>query len=141
MRFCPTCDSEYRDSVTTCADDGAALLDRPAYEAELARQGRQPIDHRELVPVATFFDRFEADELSRDLADEGLHVWLVRNKTPVVGMLAPEPMSWNIVVPEREAAQATALLAEWRPALEGSQTEAAEAAEREVAASEHAPLA
>lgn len=132
MRYCPTCDAEYRNDVSVCADDGTALLDRAAYEAELARQGRDPQDFRRLVQVGLFADRFEADELARDLADEGLNAWLVRTKTPVVGMIDPGPMLWAIVVPERDLERAEALLAEWRPALEGAQAEAEAAAEREA---------
>lgn len=131
MRYCPTCDAEFRDDKTTCTDDETPLLERAAYEAELARTGRQPQNIRRLVQVALFDDRFEADELARDLAEEGLNAWLVRTKTPIVGMLTPGSIQWAIVVPEREFERAEALLAEWRPALEGSRAQAEAAAEAE----------
>lgn len=140
MRYCPRCDAEFRDAVTSCTDDGTALLDRAAYDAELARQGRRPLDVRRLATVATFADRFQAEEIAEELVDDGFHAALVTTKAPTVGPLTdPAPTEWSIVVPEVELERATVLVAEWRDALDASTGEAEKAAEAEEAATEKQP--
>jgi hypothetical protein len=140
MRYCPVCDEEYRDEVEKCSDDDTPLLGWEDYQAELSRQGRRPEDFRALTAVATFEDRFEADELAQMLFDEGFDVSLASSKAPTVGPLTnPAPAAWSIVVPEEERARAEPLVAEWRRALEDSRAEAERAAEAEEAASELPP--
>ncbi len=137
MRYCPTCDEEYQDNVDRCADDGTPLVDRATWEAELARQGRSPIDAKTLAAIAVFEDRFEADELAQDLADAGFDVDIVSSRPSTLGTLTTAvPTTWSIVVPDREKARALPLVTEWRAALESSRAEAEQAAEAEEAKTE-----
>jgi hypothetical protein len=130
MRYCPKCDEEYRE--------GSPLLARADYEAELARQGRQPLDIHRFAEVATFSDRFEADELAHDLQDEGFDVALVTSSrgSTVGPITTAAPQTWALVVPESEAGRARPLVAEWRAALEASRPQAEAAADLAEAASE-----
>lgn len=133
MRYCPTCDAEYEDAIERCNEDGTALLDKAAYQAELRRQGRVPIRVRALVTVGTFGNRFMADEIAQALADERFDVGLVSNKAATVGPLTqPEPATYSIVVPEDERERAAALVAQWRAGLEATQAEAEQQAEVEA---------
>ncbi len=140
MRYCPVCDEEYRDDVPRCTDDDTPLVDRATWEAGLARQGRTPLEVKKLATVAVLEDRFEADEVAQNLADEGFHVSISPSKAPTVGPLTnPTPTAWAIVVPEGEKARAEALVTEWRAALESSHAQAEQAAETEEAAGESPP--
>ena len=142
MRYCPTCDLEYRDDKTVCSEDGSTLLDKASYDAVVAHAGGAPNSAATLVPVLTLEDRFEAQELADDLLDARFDVALVSNKAPTLGTLTtPGPEVYSLIVPEAQAAKARALLAEWRPELEASQAAAQQAAEEEELASEKLPPA
>ena len=133
MRYCPTCKAEYRDKVTVCADDGTLLVDKPPAAA------RNGMDYATLATIATFDERFEAEELAESLLDEGFDVALVSNKGPTVGPLtSPAPALFSIVVPESEAARAGALVTEWRAAMASDADGGARAADEEEAAGEAA---
>jgi len=130
MRYCPTCEEEYRDDVAVCSDDGTPLTDHPLHP-------ETDNDLTRLSTVITLDDRFEADELAQQLADEGFDVALVTNRSPTIGTLTtPGPLLYSVVVPDAELAKATALITEWRQALEEGQPDAESAAEREEAAGE-----
>lgn len=132
MHYCPKCDAEYRDEVKVCTDDGAVLLDRAAYEAELRLQGRNPQPFTRLAVIARLADRFEAEELAQALADEGFELSLVADKGPTVGPLTtPGPTLYQLVVRESEAPRAAALLVEWRADLESPESQALAEAEAE----------
>lgn len=139
MRYCPQCDAEYRDDRPACTDDGTALLNRAAYEADLVRQGRKPLDFRRLTAIATVDDSFEADALAKELTGQGFHVAVVASKPQTMGVLtSPGPTTWSLVVPDAEAERASVLLTEWRAGLESSAGEAEAAAVAEEAAGETA---
>lgn len=141
MRYCPTCDSEYRDGVTTCVDDGSTLLTRAEWEAALKEQGRSP-DPRLLRNIVVVDSRFEAEALADALADEGFRPNLVETKGSIVGPLTvPARGQYAIAVPPDEIERASALAAELRAALSSSTSEAEAAAEREERESEAAPAA
>ena len=134
MRYCPQCGEEYRDSVTICAEDGTALVDRQTYEATMAPKQ----DLTRLTSLLTLDDRFEADELAQTLADQGFDVAVVSNKTPTMGTLTtPGPTLFSIVVPNDEVGRAAPLVVEWRKDLESSRAQAEQAADAEEAATEH----
>jgi hypothetical protein len=136
MRYCPRCEAEYRDDVKSCTEDGAILMDA-AEHAALARKRHASEIVGRLVSVLALADGFEADELASGLADEGLDVSLVSNRTDTLATLTdPGPEIFNVVVPEAQAERARAFLAEWRPQLEASEPEAESAAEREEATGE-----
>ena len=137
MRYCPACDAEFEDHLQSCPDDGIKLLSIDAYQAELARQGRRPVDFASLESVAMFDDRFSATEVALGLQDEGIEVSLVSTRGGVMGSIAGgAPAAWMLVVPSSQAAEARALAAEWQPALAGAAAEGEAAAVAEEAAGE-----
>lgn len=132
MRSCPKCNQEYLDTVTVCADDQTPLVPKLVDDAPALRN-----DVTRLTTLVTLEDRFEADELAQDLADEGYDVALVASKAPTLGPLTtPGPTVFSVVVPDTEAAAAAVLVAEWREAIEKNQEGAEKAAEEEEALGE-----
>lgn len=129
MRYCPKCDSEYQDdTMRTCPDDGQALLERDAWEAERARQGRSPRSVGRLVAVARLADQFEAQALAEALSDEGIEVTIIMEKGGIVGPITRSaPSMYLLSVAVTDAERASELLMEWRAGLESP--EAAEQAE------------
>jgi len=139
MRYCPACDAEFEDHLQSCPDDGVKLLASDAYDAELARQGRRPVDFASLESVAMFDDRFSATEVALGLQDEGFEVSLVSTRGGVMGSIAGgAPAAWMLVVPSSQATEARALAAEWQPALASAAAEGEAAAVAEEAAGEAA---
>ena len=137
MRHCPACDAEFEDHLQSCPDDGVKLLASEAYDAELARQGRRPVDFASLESVAMFDDRFSATEVALGLQDEGFEVSLVSTRGGVMGSIAGgAPAAWMLVVPSTQAAEARALAAEWQPALASATADGEAAAVAEEAAGE-----
>lgn len=137
MRYCPACDSEYQDEVKACAEDGSPLLDRAAYELERDREGRRPMPLARMVDVGTFDSRFEAEEIATELVKESFDVSIVSTRPGVAGPLtSPLPAEWSIVVPEEQAARASALVDEMRDELESSTDDAERAATADEAAGE-----
>ncbi len=140
MRYCPTCDAEYREERLVCSDDGTPLLGRRDWVEALERQGRRPHPLERLATVTVLGDLFEAEELAHSLRAEGLEATLVSTKPAVLGSLTvPSPEAWAIVVPEEALAQASVRVTAWRADLEGSAEEAAQAAEEEERAGEPPP--
>jgi len=137
MRYCPTCDAEYREATLVCSDDGTPLLGRRAWVEALDRQGRRPRPLGRLATVTVLGDLFEAEEFVHRLRAEALEATLVSTKPAVLGSLTvPSPEAWALVVPEEELAQASVRVTAWRADLEGSTDEAAHAAEEEERAGE-----
>lgn len=134
MLYCPRCDSEYVDGRKTCADDGTPLLDRRAYEAELARQGRLPRESQFFREVGLGYDRFTAENVADAIAQEGIETIIVPNRGATSGMLTePVPRrSWIVVVAEENAARATAIARDAELAIAQSADEAGRAAEEEA---------
>lgn len=131
MRYCPKCDSEFsNDAPDVCPDDGAALLDRQAWEAVRAKEGRLPRVIGRLVVVAELADRFQAQELTGALAEEGIEALLSSDKSGTMSSITtPGPTLYRIGVAQADSERATALLTEWRAGLESADAEAqAEAA-------------
>jgi hypothetical protein len=119
MRYCPKCDVEYRDTVKTCSDDGAHLLEAAEYAAAAARARKTVVRGARLISVSWQGDRFEAEELARGLVEEGIDAAVASNQTRSFrGAATPGPEMFSIVVPDVQAARATALLSVWRPGLE-----------------------
>jgi hypothetical protein len=130
MRYCPTCEGEYQDTVTVCAEDGTPLVAR-------ATRREPPDDLTRLTKIITLADRFEAEELAEQLADEGFDVALVSDKASTVGPLtSPGPALYSVVVPDAKAETARALVAEWRTAMESDRAGAEAAADQEEQATE-----
>ena len=137
MRYCPTCDAEYRDARILCADDGTPLLGRKAWEEALERQGRKPKPLLKLVTVTVLESLFEAEELAHRLRAEGIEATLVSTKPAVLGSLTiPTYEAFALVVPEAEQERAYVFVTAWRADLEASTDEASKAADDEERANE-----
>jgi hypothetical protein len=67
--FCPVCESEYEDGVTSCADDGAELVERLTPENTLH-------DHSEarFVPLHNIGSPAEAEMVADILQQNGVRV-------------------------------------------------------------------
>lgn len=131
MLYCPKCDAEYQDTaLTKCPDDGQKLVDRASWETLRARENREPRRIGRLTAVAELPDRFQAQELTRALGEEGIEATLTSDKAGTLGTLTtPGPSLFRISVAEADVERASALLAEWRPGLDSPEAEArAEAA-------------
>jgi hypothetical protein len=137
MRYCPTCDAEYREARILCADDGTPLLGRKAYEETLERQGRAPRPLLKLATVTVLESLFEAEEIAHRLRDEGIEATIASTKPSVVGPLTvPTHEAFAIVVPEGESERAYVFVTAWRAELEATTDEASKAAEDEERAGE-----
>lgn len=141
MLYCPRCDTEYVDGRKTCADDGTPLLDRRAYEAELARQGRLPRNSQFFREVGRGYDRFTAENVADAIAREGIESSIMPNRGATAGMLTePVPRrSWIVVVAEDNAERAAAIARDAEQAIARSADEAGRAAEEEAAGSSAPP--
>lgn len=129
MLYCPKCDTEYMDDQSTCADDGTPLLDRKAYESELARQGRLPRNSLHFYEIGGSYDRFSAETIAEAIAQEGIEVFTQSARGPTVGMLTePYPAGWSVVVPQPFAERAEAIARETREGIEASAQAASKAA-------------
>jgi hypothetical protein len=137
MRYCPTCDAEYREARILCADDGTPLLGRKAWEEALERQGRIPRPLLRLSTVTVLGSLFEAEELAHRLRAEGIEATVASTKPAILGSItSPVHEAFALVVPEAEQEQAFVFVTAWRADLEVSTDEAAQAAEEEERATE-----
>lgn len=136
MKYCPKCDTEYMDDQTTCADDGTPLLDRKAYEVELARQGRLPRNSLHFYEIGGSYDRFSAETIAEAIAQEGIEAFIQSARGPTVGMITePYPAGWSVVVPQPFSTRAEAIAKEVRETIRLSAESASRAAEKGAAES------
>ncbi len=137
MRYCPTCDAEYREARILCSDDGTPLLGRKAWAEALERQGRSPKPLLKLATVKVLESLFEVEELAHRLRDEGIEATVVSTKPAVLGSLTiPTHEAFALVVPEAELERAYVFVTAWRADLEASTDEASKAADDEERANE-----
>ncbi|MFM2153457.1 MAG: hypothetical protein RL199_1892 [Pseudomonadota bacterium] len=137
MRYCPTCDAEYREARILCADDGTPLLGRQAWAAALELQGRTPRPLLRLATVTVLESLFAAEELAHRLRDEGVESTVASTKPAILGSLtSPVHEAFAIVVPETEKERAFVFVTAWRADLEATTDEASKAAEDEERAHE-----
>lgn len=133
MLYCPKCDAEYTDDQRVCADDQTPLLDRKAYEAALARQGRLPENSLHFYEIGGGYDRFTAETIAEAIAQEGGEAFIQSARGPTVGMLSePYPAGWAVVVPQDFSIRGEAIAEETRVEIQKSAQQAAKAAEREA---------
>jgi hypothetical protein len=124
MRYCPKCESEFQDAVTTCSDDGTPLVDQKQFQALTAGRLQVPERFHRLTAVLLLTDPFEAEELAEALVGEGFNVSVVSNKSQPFGWgTSPGPELFSIVVPDTQADKARVLVAQWQSELEDKQTE------------------
>jgi hypothetical protein len=100
MKYCAQCSTEYRDTVDTCSDCGAALVGQDEWDS-LCRQ-RQLETAEEFLPVKTAEDLFAADVFRDALEKEGIPV-LVRSfsETSFDGIFIPQK-GWGLILVPKE---------------------------------------
>jgi hypothetical protein len=137
MRYCPTCDAEYREARILCTDDGTPLLGRKAWEAALERQGRSPKPLLKFATMTVLDSLFEAEELAHRLRDEGIEATVASTKPAILASLtSPTHEAFALVVPETEQERAYVFVTAWRADLEATTDEASKAADDEERATE-----
>ncbi len=133
MKYCMQCGSEYQDSVVECADCPGNKLVGP----EALRQRHISIpgekDTQKFVRAGSVDDPLTAEELVRVLEAQNIPVFSRPRRAGTVDALTTGTTApwWEIMVPEEHLAQAAALMAQTKAALEATSAEAAQAAEEE----------
>lgn len=122
MRYCPKCEIEFEDGVETCADCGAALVDRAGFER--AHSVHEEILTEPYEKVCTLDDRFEGDVLSHELEARDIRT-LVRPYQDAAydGLFIPQQGWGALYVPERQAAEAREVVEAARSAAARSSDE------------------
>ncbi len=139
MKYCMQCGSEYQDSVVECADCPGNKLVGP----EALRQRHISIpgekDTQKFVRAGSVDDPLTAEEFVRVLEAQNIPVFSRPRRAGTVDALTTGTTApwWEIMVPEEHLAQATALMAQTKAALEATAAEAAQAAEEEELESEN----
>lgn len=96
MKYCPVCETEYKDEIQECAECTARLIDEQAMKSIQAAREREA---REVfVKVATVGNKFEADVITNALAKECIPT-LVRSyqDTAYDGIFIPQK-GWGIIM-------------------------------------------
>ena len=81
--ICPNCEYEYIDGITTCADCGAALIEKDDYEGNL-------VHHKDWVIVFTSGQYYEAEMVKANLEGADIESLILRQDDrsyPAVGNL------------------------------------------------------
>ena len=100
MKYCPVCESEYRNDIATCADCNARLIEE--HEMKKIIAAREQEARLVFVKVATAENQFEADSIKNALEKEDIPV-MVRNfhDTAYNGIFIPQK-GWGIILVPRE---------------------------------------
>ncbi|MCS6776118.1 MAG: hypothetical protein RMJ43_08705 [Chloroherpetonaceae bacterium] len=104
MSWCPHCKTEYLDTITRCADCGAALV------AELVPEDHSP---RRFVTIYNAPDQQTAETVVATLQSAGVPARLQHETLgPGAGMLPHLGIAWDrgVLVPQEYAEQARVLL-------------------------------
>jgi hypothetical protein len=105
--FCPVCESEYEEGVTSCPDDGSALVERLTAENTLH-------DHSEasFVPLHNIGSPAEAEMVADILQQNGVRVAVQSGGadalSPLLSAASPGAL---VLVDERDLARAQELYA------------------------------
>ena len=144
MKICPTCQSEYEDTATACADDKTPLVDATTWRAERQKAAERMAETTRFVQAAEAEDPFEAEAFTAAVDEADIPVLCRARKTGTVDVLmaAGSHAYWEILVPEDRLAAAQKAIDARRAELDTGDSGAAQAAEDEEAATEgHVVLA
>ncbi len=131
MRYCPVCESEYRDEIEVCADCQVPLIEADEYRMRKRREEaeRERLTKDAFVPVKVAESAFEADRFKAGLEQEGFTV-LVRtfHDTAYDGIYEAQKGWGYVEVPEEDRERAERVVAELEQAFpeeggESSETE------------------
>ncbi len=110
MKFCPTCETEYRDEIQRCADCDSPLVSEAEMKNILAKRAAEA--QEVFIKVGTIDNQFEADVVKSAFENENIPV-MIRSfqDTAYDGIFIPQK-GWGIVlVPTNYKEQAGELLA------------------------------
>jgi Putative prokaryotic signal transducing protein len=103
--FCPTCEAEYEPGITTCADDGATLVERLSTEA-----GAHDNSEARFVPLHTLSSPAEAEMVNDILQQNGIRTVIQSGASdafsPLFSVMAPGA---QVLVDERDLDRAREL--------------------------------
>ncbi len=130
MKYCPECDSEYRDDISECADCQVPLISEASYQ-RLQKERNAQDQERELqaredyVPVKVAENYFEADSLRNALEKEGLSVLIRTFQDTAYDGIYVAQKGWGYVeVPQSDKERAEQIIEEFSlafPDLSGSE--------------------
>lgn len=112
MKYCPACDSEYRDDINECADCQSSLISEQAYQE--IRKEREELAKKVFVPVKIAENYFEADSIRSALEREGISVMIrTFHDTAYNGVYIPQKGWGSIEVPLPDKERAEQIIKEF----------------------------
>ncbi len=138
MRYCPSCEEEYRDGVAECPECRTSTLTESEFAQRMEAAGRRPLDEPAFVIAGQADNAFQADLLAAELGAADIPVILHANRRGPLET-ATEPSNYVALrVPAEHLIHARELLAAAKERLFAEESEAEKAAEEEELASEGA---
>lgn len=120
MKYCPECDSEYREEIEECADCQIPLIAAEAYQfrKHQEREERERLTREEFVPVKIAENAFEADRIRAVLEQEGFTVMVRSFHDTAYDGIYQAQKGWGYVeVPQNEKEGAERIIKELEQAF------------------------
>jgi hypothetical protein len=95
--FCPICEAEYEAGITTCADDGAELVDRLSPEA-----GASDDSEARFVMLHTMPSAAEAEMVTDILRQNGIRCLIQSGGADAFSSLLSQVSPGGVLVDERD---------------------------------------
>jgi hypothetical protein len=95
--FCPTCEAEYEAGITTCADDGAELVDHLSPEA-----GATDDSEARFVMLHTMPSAAEAEMVTDILRQNGIRCLIQSGGADAFSSLLSQVSPGGVLVDERD---------------------------------------
>ncbi len=112
MKYCPACDSEYRDDINECADCQSSLISEQAYQE--IRKEQEELAKKDFVSVKIAGNFFEADSIRSALEREGISVMIrTFQDTAYNGVYIPQKGWGSIEVPLPDKERAEQIIKEF----------------------------
>lgn len=120
MKYCPECDSEYREEIEECADCQIPLITAEEYQARKhqEQEERERLTREEFVPVKVAESAFEADRIRAVLEQEGFAVMVRSFHDTAYDGIYQAQKGWGAVeVPQNEKERAERVVNELEQAF------------------------
>jgi hypothetical protein len=105
MPFCPQCRAEFRPGVSTCSDDGTALV---------ARLPDDDLTAATLVEIYAAYRELEAERIRSLLEDEGIACYTRSLRRAAFPTAAGSEAPARVAVPQPQVDKAVALITQAR---------------------------